>query len=79
MVEQGLPLLQIECVEALREPAVDRGEKVAGALLFALIAPQPRHARRGAQFPELCLLTSRNLKRTLENTPALSLPPASAI
>jgi hypothetical protein len=42
-IEQSLGLFQVERVEAFGEPAVDRGEKVAGLLSFALIAPQPRH------------------------------------
>ena len=38
--------LQIERVEALGEPAVDRSEKIAGLIPLALIAPEPRHAPR---------------------------------
>jgi hypothetical protein len=38
--EQSLVLLQVERIEALGEPAVDRSKKVAG--LIALIAPQPQ-------------------------------------
>ena len=43
-VKQSLSLIQIERLEALGEPAVDRGEKLAGLLPLALIAPEPRHA-----------------------------------
>jgi len=32
LVEQRLRLLQIERVQALGEPAVDRGEKIAGVV-----------------------------------------------
>ncbi len=53
--EQRLGLLQIERVETFGEPAIDRSEKRAGRIPFALIAPQPRDANR-AQFPRLCLL-----------------------
>ena len=41
LVEQGLCLFQVARVEAFAEPAVDRREKLAGLLPFALIAPQP--------------------------------------
>ena len=46
-VEQGLGLLQIERIEPFGEPAVDRREKIAGLIPFALVAPEPRHAHRG--------------------------------
>src|ERR1700722_10363125 len=65
-VKQRLRLLQIKRVEAFTEPAVDRSEKIAGRIPLALIAPEPRHAHRSTQFPGLCLLRSRNGKRTLE-------------
>ena len=51
LVEQRLGLLQIERVEAFGEPAVDRSEQFASLLRLPLIAPEPRHAHRGAQFP----------------------------
>jgi hypothetical protein len=41
-VKQSLSLIQIERLEALGEPAVDRGEKLAGLLPLALISPEPR-------------------------------------
>jgi hypothetical protein len=41
LVERGLSLFQVARVEAFAEPAVDRREKLAGLLPFALIAPQP--------------------------------------
>ena len=44
LVEQGLSLLQIERVEALGEPAVDRCEQIASLIPLALITPEPRHA-----------------------------------
>ena len=56
LIEQRLRFLQIERVEAFGEPAIDRSEKRAGRIPFALIAPQPRDANRRAQFPRLCLL-----------------------
>ena len=59
-------LFQIDRVEAFGEPTVDRREKIAGVTAFALVAPEPRHAHRCAQFPGLCLLLSRNRERTFE-------------
>ena len=41
-IEQSLGLFQIEGVEALGEPAIDRSEKIAGRIPLALIAPEPR-------------------------------------
>src|SRR4029077_3966994 len=41
-VEQRLRILQITRVKPFREPAVDRSEQIAGLILLALIAPQPR-------------------------------------
>jgi len=38
-VEQGLGFLQVQRVETLGEPAIDRGEKIVGLLPVALIAP----------------------------------------
>jgi hypothetical protein len=51
LVQQGLGVLQIGGVEAFGEPAVDRGEEVAGLSAFALIAPQAGKAGGGAQLP----------------------------
>jgi hypothetical protein len=51
LIKQRLGLLQIERVEAFAEPVIDRSEKIAGLIPFALIAPEPRHAHRRAQFP----------------------------
>ena len=66
LIEQRLGLLQIERVEAFGEPAIDWGEKIAGLIPLALIAPEPRHAHRRAQLPGLCLLLARDRERTLE-------------
>ena len=65
-IEQLLGLFQIERVEALGEPAVDRSEKLAGLIPLALIAPEPRHAHRSAQFPGFCLLLTCDRERALE-------------
>ena len=36
--------------QSLREPAVDRSEKLAGIIPLALVALEPRHAHCGAEF-----------------------------
>jgi hypothetical protein len=59
LVEERLGLFQIKRVEAFGEPTVHRSEKLAGFIPLALIAPEPRHAHRRAQFPGLCLLLVR--------------------
>src|SRR5262249_32008373 len=66
LIEQDLGLLQVAGLEAFGEPAVERSKKIAGLIPPALIAPQPRHAHRGAQFPGLRLLLPRNRERALE-------------
>src|SRR5258708_37152039 len=50
-VEQGFGVLQIERVEALGEPAVDRGEKIAGLVPLSVTVPGTRHTPRRAQLP----------------------------
>ena len=45
LVEQRLGLFQVERVEALREPAVDRREKLASLIPLALVAPPSRGAK----------------------------------
>src|SRR2546423_14382461 len=56
LVEQRLRFRQIRRVEPFGEPAVDRGEKVAGFGAAALVAAEAGEAHSGAQFPELGLL-----------------------
>src|SRR6266446_9181835 len=63
LVQQCLGLLQIERVEALAEPPVDRREQSAGLIALALVAPEPGKAGGGAQLPRLCLLRPGNLPR----------------
>ena len=43
-----------------------RSEQVAGLLALALIAPEPRHAHRRAQFPGLCSLLVRDCECAVE-------------
>src|SRR6516165_2874741 len=53
LVEQRFGVLQIGSVEAFGEPAIDRCQEVARCEALALVAPQPRETRCGAQFPGL--------------------------
>jgi hypothetical protein len=66
LAELRLGRLQIERVKAFSEPAVDRSEKFARGVALALIAKQPRHAHRRAQFPGLRRLLARNRQRAVE-------------
>jgi hypothetical protein len=50
LVEQRSGLFQIECIEALREPAVDRSEQITGFIPLALIAPETGEAGGGRSF-----------------------------
>ena len=59
LVEQRLCLFQIERIEAFGKPAVDGCDRIP----LALIAPEPRHAHRGAEFPGPCLLRPRDSER----------------
>src|SRR5215472_66101 len=60
LVEQRPGLLQNGRIEALRKPAVDRGEEIAGCIALALLAPEPGETDRGAQLPEFRALLLRN-------------------
>src|SRR5262249_53877457 len=66
LVEQRLRLHEVARVEALGEPAVNRGEEVACLGALALALPEPREARRGAQLEGLCLLCPRDVERAAE-------------
>jgi hypothetical protein len=59
--EQRLRVLQIRRVEAFGERRVQRGEQIAGGVAFALIAPEAREARGGAQLERLRLLRTRDV------------------
>src|SRR5271169_6556361 len=84
VVEQRLRLLEVGRVEAFGEPAVDRGDQVAGFGLAALVAAQPGEARSSAQFPELGLLLLSDAPRNAPAAAGAGLcadaapPPASA-
>jgi len=54
LIEQCLGVLEDRRVEAFGEPGEDRSEKLASLLPLTLVAPEPRHARGGAeQLPKL--------------------------
>jgi hypothetical protein len=58
-MQQRLCLHQIARVKPFSEPEVNRSEKVTSLLPLALVAPEPRHAHCGAEFPELSTLSLR--------------------
>jgi len=62
----------------LGKPPIDRSEQFARLLRLALVAPEPREAHRGAEFPGLGFLSSCYLKSTIENIslPSVHLVPA---
>jgi hypothetical protein len=66
LLQKSLGLLQVERIEALGEPAVDRREQFSSLLRLPLIAPEPHHARRRAQFPGLCFLLASSGGGALE-------------
>src|SRR5690349_16890082 len=66
LVEEHPGLPQVQCVEALDKPAVDRGEKVSGLIALPSLAPQPRHAYCRAQFPGFRLLRTGDRQGALE-------------
>ena len=51
-VEQSFGLSEVERIEAFDEPAIGRREQFARLFPLPLIAPQPRHAHRGAQLEQ---------------------------
>ena len=74
LAQQRLRLLQIARIKPFCKPAIDRSEKLASLIPLALVAPEPRHAHCGAQFPGLGLLALRNAQRRLEGALALVEP-----
>ena len=77
-VEQGLRILQIARAESLGEPIVDGNKKITGLLPLALIVPEPRKARGGAQLIGLCSLTSRGTHCLFESALTLFKPVETA-
>jgi len=66
LIEKRLCVFEIARVEAFGEPAVNGCEQIAPLGPAPLFAPQPREARRGAQFIGFCLLPSRDPQRRFE-------------
>ena len=62
--KKGLGLFQIKRVEAFGEPTVDRTEQIVSLLMSALTTPQPGYAQSRPKVPGLCLLPSRDRKRS---------------
>ena len=65
-IEQFLGFFQIARIETFSEPAVNRSEQFARLLHLALVAPEPRDAHCGAEFPGLGLLVTRDCESALE-------------
>src|SRR5215510_13272212 len=53
LFQQGLGLLQVGGVKALREPAVDRGQELARVKALALLLPEASEAHGGPQLQRL--------------------------
>ena len=70
-MEQGLGLLQIRRIEAFGEPAVDRSEKIAGLIPFALIRKSPDHPQ--TYDPSASSKALASFKSTVSN-PSLNQP-----
>src|SRR5215510_8516051 len=60
-LQQHLGLLEIRRVKALREPAVERREQLAGLIPLALLLPEPTQAQSRPQFPGGRLLAAGDL------------------
>ena len=77
LIEQSLGLLQIERVEAFREPAIDRSEQFASLLRFAPVAPEPCEPGRRAQLktPRLLLLRDAMAARKASSISQMSSGP----
>src|SRR5690242_17730650 len=63
LIEQRLGFDQIRRVEALGEPAVDRGEEIVSIRDLALIPPEAGEAGAGAEFPKFRALPSCHFER----------------
>ena len=66
LIEQHLRVLEIGGVEAFGKPVVNGREKFARLRPPALLAPEPRKARRSAQFKRFCLLLAGNAECMLK-------------
>jgi len=78
LLQQRLRVDQVAGVEAFGEPAVDRGEEVAGFGALALIAPEAGEARRGAQLQGSRTLLAGARTPSIAASPARSARSASS-
>src|SRR5215217_7608503 len=58
LVEQGFGLLEVGRVKALREPAIDRCQQLAGFGLLPLLLPEATQAHGGPQLQGFGLLAA---------------------
>ena len=65
-LQQRLRVLQIERLEALRKPTINRSQQFARLPHLALVAPETREAHGGAQFPGFGLLLAGDGEGALE-------------
>ena len=62
LLQQSFSLLQVGGVKALREPAIDWGQQLAGLAPLTLTFPQAAQAQRRAQFQGLRLLVAGDIE-----------------
>jgi len=60
---------QIERIEPFGKPGVNESEEITGFIPLALIAPEPRHAHRGAQLPGFTALPLGDVYRLTKRNP----------
>jgi hypothetical protein len=71
LIKQRLGLLEVERVEPLGKPSIDRSEQFASLLRFALRAPEAREPHRGG-VPVIPPAAGERLRSLARNTPPLS-------
>src|SRR4051794_22198414 len=60
LIQQRLCVLQVRCIKALGEPAIDRREQIMGFHVLALVTHEPGEADRRPQLEELRALPLGN-------------------
>jgi len=78
LLQKSLGLLQVERIEALGEPAIDRRDQFASLPRLPLITPQPCDANRRAQFPKTLPVAS-SCAGTMSNHRALTRRPKTLL
>src|SRR5215831_2288167 len=66
LFQQRLGLLQVSGVEALGEPAIDRGQQLAGLGTLALLLPEATQAHGGPQLERFGLLAAGDVQSPLQ-------------